>query len=189
MMDILMSETCWAHKKWNKIASDIKLVFYSSIITMLHGPINIRFLSYVRPFCISCFPFMSLFLSFRVLYFSLSLICSCLFLSPAVSHSLFISFIKGYYIILVDLFRITKCKFKRVETLYRNSKMRTEIRFEFSYYLFSLQKLLDCSSWSGKFVSRFKPEHLCYNEKMFSINFLLGHPVFLFRFQSLYEEE
>ena len=23
-MDILMSETCWAHKKWNKIASDIK---------------------------------------------------------------------------------------------------------------------------------------------------------------------
>ena len=30
MMDILMSETCWAHKKWNKIASEIKLVFYSS---------------------------------------------------------------------------------------------------------------------------------------------------------------
>jgi len=25
MMDILMSEKCWAHKKWNKIASDIKL--------------------------------------------------------------------------------------------------------------------------------------------------------------------
>jgi len=30
MMDILMSETYWAHKKWNEIASDIKLVFYSS---------------------------------------------------------------------------------------------------------------------------------------------------------------
>jgi len=30
MMDILMSETCWTHKKWNTIASDIKLVFYSS---------------------------------------------------------------------------------------------------------------------------------------------------------------
>ena len=30
MMDILMSETCWVHKKWNKIASDIKLVFHSS---------------------------------------------------------------------------------------------------------------------------------------------------------------
>jgi len=46
LMDILMSETCWAHKKWNKIASDIKLIFYSSTITMMHGPINIRF-----PFC------------------------------------------------------------------------------------------------------------------------------------------
>ena len=32
MMVILMSETCWAHKKWNKIASEIKLVFYSSKI-------------------------------------------------------------------------------------------------------------------------------------------------------------
>ena len=32
MMDILMPETCWAHKEWNKIASDIKLVFYSSTI-------------------------------------------------------------------------------------------------------------------------------------------------------------
>jgi len=37
-----MSETCWAHKKWNKIASDIKLVFHSSIIAIMHGPINIR---------------------------------------------------------------------------------------------------------------------------------------------------
>ena len=41
MMDILMSETCWAHK-WNKITSDMKLVFHSSFITMMHGPINIR---------------------------------------------------------------------------------------------------------------------------------------------------
>ena len=32
MMDVLMSETCWTHKKWNKIASYIKLVFYSSTI-------------------------------------------------------------------------------------------------------------------------------------------------------------
>jgi hypothetical protein len=31
-MGILMSETCWAHNKWNKIASDIKLVFHSSRI-------------------------------------------------------------------------------------------------------------------------------------------------------------
>jgi len=32
MMDILMSETCRTHKKWNKIASHIKLVLYSSTI-------------------------------------------------------------------------------------------------------------------------------------------------------------
>ena len=41
-MDILMSEACWAPNKWNKIASDIKLVFHSSTIAMMHGPINIR---------------------------------------------------------------------------------------------------------------------------------------------------
>jgi len=45
MMDILMSETCWTHKTWNKIASDIKVVFYSTTVTMMHGPINIRFTS------------------------------------------------------------------------------------------------------------------------------------------------
>jgi len=43
MMDVLMSETCWALKKWNKIPSDIKLVSYSSTTKMMHGPINIRF--------------------------------------------------------------------------------------------------------------------------------------------------
>jgi len=43
IMDILMSETCWAHKKLNKLASDIELVFYSSTITMMHGPINISY--------------------------------------------------------------------------------------------------------------------------------------------------
>ena len=32
MMDILISQTCWAHLKWNKIASDIKFVFYSLAI-------------------------------------------------------------------------------------------------------------------------------------------------------------
>ena len=47
MIDILMSETCWAHKKWNKIASDIKLVFYSSTITLMHGPINTSFANIV----------------------------------------------------------------------------------------------------------------------------------------------
>ena len=44
MMDILMSETCWAHKKWNKIARDIKLVFHSSTRSFICTciPITIR---------------------------------------------------------------------------------------------------------------------------------------------------
>jgi len=58
MKDMLISETCWAHKKWNKIASDIKLVFYSSTITMTHGPINISFITFlIRTsllFCVIC---------------------------------------------------------------------------------------------------------------------------------------
>ena len=41
MMDILMSETCWAHKKWNKIASDIKLVFYSSTMSVHIQPLSV----------------------------------------------------------------------------------------------------------------------------------------------------
>jgi len=36
MMDILKYETRWAHKKWNKIASDIKLVFYSSTLHFVY---------------------------------------------------------------------------------------------------------------------------------------------------------
>ena len=36
MMDILMSETCWAHNKWNKIASDTKLVFHSFLCTSVN---------------------------------------------------------------------------------------------------------------------------------------------------------
>jgi len=47
MMAILMSETCRVYKKWNKIASDIKLVFYSStkfdvcgIVHHWHNKIN-----------------------------------------------------------------------------------------------------------------------------------------------------
>jgi len=54
MMDILISETCWAHKKWNEIASDIKLVFYSSIIKMMHGPINIRWSSCLVKYILNC---------------------------------------------------------------------------------------------------------------------------------------
>ena len=39
-MDILMSETCWALNKWNKIASDIKLVFHSSKLTLYLSPLS-----------------------------------------------------------------------------------------------------------------------------------------------------
>ena len=42
MMGRVMPETCWAYKKYNKIISGIYLVFYSSVITMMHGPISIR---------------------------------------------------------------------------------------------------------------------------------------------------
>jgi len=40
MMDMLMSETCRVHQKWNKIASDIKLVFHSS--TLVSYPFGTR---------------------------------------------------------------------------------------------------------------------------------------------------
>ena len=53
-MDILMSETCWAHNKWNKIASNIKLVFHSSTIAMMRGPINIRLQSVFAKSVYSC---------------------------------------------------------------------------------------------------------------------------------------
>ena len=39
-MDILMPETCWAHKNWNKIASDIKLIFHSSNIGLVFAEEN-----------------------------------------------------------------------------------------------------------------------------------------------------
>ena len=61
-MDILMSETCWAHKKWNKIASDITLVFHSSTVLamseFLHETFRtfknsrwkwVNFISFVQP--------------------------------------------------------------------------------------------------------------------------------------------
>ena len=43
MMGIVVSETCSAYKKYNKKISGIWLAFYSSVITMMHGPTNIKF--------------------------------------------------------------------------------------------------------------------------------------------------
>jgi len=41
IMDILMSETCWTHKKWNKIASDIKSIFHSSPVTDVYWTVHL----------------------------------------------------------------------------------------------------------------------------------------------------
>ena len=48
MMDILMSETCWAHKKWNKIASDIKMVFW-----VLHHVVQYFFRRFGEAYCLT----------------------------------------------------------------------------------------------------------------------------------------
>ena len=44
MMGIVVPETYSAYKKYNIITSGIYLVFYSSVITMMHGPTNIKLL-------------------------------------------------------------------------------------------------------------------------------------------------
>jgi len=59
MMGVVKPETCWAYKKYSKIISDIKLVFYSSVITMLHGPTNsfilqLPFLLFIHPVLWHC---------------------------------------------------------------------------------------------------------------------------------------
>jgi len=47
-MQLKNKRPTWCHllfyftKTWNKLASDIKLAFYSPTITMMHGPMNIR---------------------------------------------------------------------------------------------------------------------------------------------------
>jgi len=50
MIDILMSETCWAHKKWNKIAIDIKFIFYSSTLSSVVEFGESRFSAILSPF-------------------------------------------------------------------------------------------------------------------------------------------
>jgi len=56
MMDILMSEKCRAHKQWNKIASDIKLVFYSLTIICMHfiSPNNVKHETHLYPSFVWC---------------------------------------------------------------------------------------------------------------------------------------
>ena len=75
MMDILMYETCWAHKKWNKIASDTNLVFHSSTIKMMHGPTNIRFV-----YCVFLFLCLCILIVMYILSHPFgSIVCSCIY--------------------------------------------------------------------------------------------------------------
>ena len=41
MMGIVVPETCSVYKKYNKITSGIYLFFYSSVIIMMHRPVNV----------------------------------------------------------------------------------------------------------------------------------------------------
>ena len=82
-IDILMSETCWAHNKWNKIAGDIKLVFRLS--TMRNGN-----------YCYWCLHSMT----------SRGLICErdifdCTTIPVAKETQLFILFTKSYFPVIL----------------------------------------------------------------------------------------
>jgi len=48
MMGIVVAETRSAYEKYNIIIRGIYLVFYSSVITMMHGPTNIKNTIYVQ---------------------------------------------------------------------------------------------------------------------------------------------
>jgi len=50
MKGIVVSETYWAYKKYNKIISSILLVSYSSVITMMRGPTHTSKLSTFKMF-------------------------------------------------------------------------------------------------------------------------------------------
>jgi len=41
MMDIFISETCWARKRWNKIANDIKLVFILQLCNDFRNQVDV----------------------------------------------------------------------------------------------------------------------------------------------------
>ena len=51
MKDILISETCWVHKKWNKTASDIKLVCYSSTSFLYTSDRTVHDIGHIMLFC------------------------------------------------------------------------------------------------------------------------------------------
>ena len=73
MMDILMSESYWAHKKWNNIASDIKLVFHSSTSVCVLYIFSHHIHNMLRPsvncniFCRTYLPFPILLTKYKIM--------------------------------------------------------------------------------------------------------------------------
>jgi len=139
---------------------------------------------------------MSPFLSFPVLYFSLSLIFLVCFCLPLFLILFSFRPLKASILFSLICLESQNADLNTSKLFSGLVKCVMKYAFNFFCYLFSLQKLLYWSSWArnnactwlGTFVNMFEPEHFRYNEKIFSINLLLGQPVFLFRFQRLYEK-
>ena len=90
MTDRLMSEKCWAHKKWNKIPNDIKLVFHSSSKYIL------LCLSETR----DSFVFLSL---FNFVNYVLLLLCLCILIV------MYVQFCILCFIVLFCVLFVCKC--------------------------------------------------------------------------------
>ena len=77
-MDILMSETCWAHNKWNKIASDIKLVFHSSTLIR----VACMFLSNTTYFYLMVEVYLHYYLRYNYMFRLLTIVIFRLYMNP-----------------------------------------------------------------------------------------------------------
>ena len=88
MMGIVVPETCWAYKKYNKIINGVYLVSYSSVITMMHFPINIRWNIHL----------LQLLETLNLCYY-----CSCM-LDPGNAEPVLRIVNYKYYLYFVDLF-------------------------------------------------------------------------------------
>ena len=49
MMGVVVPETCWAYKKYNKISSGMYSVLYSSDIATMHGPVSTKCACFISP--------------------------------------------------------------------------------------------------------------------------------------------
>ena len=105
MFRTLIYPSSGAHNKWNKIASDIKLGFHSSTITMMHGPINIStVLCPVVDFCVlNClteFQFRNSLYYSLISKWSLPFRLSCLILFKHFSFPLWILLLRNPWLII-----------------------------------------------------------------------------------------